>query len=241
MNPNANPVSNPFVRGYNGLSIQRMIAIAYDDDCPLTYLPLHASQSHLRDDEILLFACIFCDDFALVREEQNVADELALQCHSHGVARTVVYAVMADDAGAPMHVGDTYSEEAARDVVRRLRFDTGHYSRCWEISSGHLPEETMQYLEDLADTSTLTGLLFEAFRIPDSDAVGVKLIATPWTDANLEIVDGRDAQALHNEQADACVPSSLLNVLHLAATADVRILVFDPNAAILDGLPVYED
>jgi hypothetical protein len=43
-----NPISNPFIRGYNGLSIQRMIAIAYDDDCPLTYLPLHASQSHLR-------------------------------------------------------------------------------------------------------------------------------------------------------------------------------------------------
>lgn len=99
----------------------------------------------------------------------------------------------------------------------------------------------MQYLEDLADTSTLTGLLFEAFRIPDSDAVGVKLIATPWTDANLEIVDGRDAQALYNEQANARVPSSLLNVLHLAAMADVRILIFDPNAAILDGLPVYEE
>ena len=99
----------------------------------------------------------------------------------------------------------------------------------------------MQYLEDLADTSTLTGLLFEAFRIPDSDAVGVKLIATPWTDANLEIVDGRNAQALHSDQTDACVPTPLLNVLHLAAMADVRILVFDPNAAILDGLPVYED
>ncbi|MAY27021.1 MAG: ABC transporter substrate-binding protein [Polycyclovorans sp.] len=241
MNPNANPVSNPFVRGYNSLSIQRMIAIAYDDDCPLTYLPLHASQSHLRDDEIVLFTCIFCDDFALVSGEQSVPDELNLQCRSHGVARTVVYAVMADDSGTPVHVGDTYSEEAARNVVRRLRFDTGHYSRCWEISSGHLPEETMQYLEDLADTSTLTGLLFEAFRIPDSDAVGVKLIATPWTDANLKIIDGRDAQALHNEQADACVPSPLLNVLHLAAMADVRILIFDPNAAILDGLPVYEE
>lgn len=241
MNPNANPVSNPFIRGYNRLSIQRMIAIAYDDDHSLTYLPLHASQSHLRDDQIQRFECVFCDDFALIAQGQAVPDELDVQCRNHGIARTVIYAVMADDFGTPVHVGDTYSEEAARDVVRRLRFDTGHYSRCWEISSGHLPEETMQYLEDLADTSTLTGLLFEAFRIPDSDAVGVKLIATPWTDAHLEIVDGRDAQALHNEQADACVPSPLLNVLHLAAMADVRILIFDPNAAILDGLPVYEE
>jgi len=46
------------------------------------------------------------------------------------------------------------------------------------------------------------------------------------------------------------LPILLPNILHdadacvgrlLAAMADVRILVFDPNAAILDGLPAYED
>lgn len=235
------PNPNPFIRGYSSLSIQRLLAITYEDDCPLTYLPLHDSQSHLRDDEIERFECIFCDDFALITEGQDVPDELDAQCQSHGIARAVVYAVMADDFGTPVHIGDTYSEEAAREVVRRLTFETGFYSRCWEISSGHIPEATRQYLEDLADASTLTGLLFEAFRIPDSDAVGVKLIATPWTDANLEIVDGRNAQALHNQQADACIPEPLMTVMHLAALADVRILIFDPNAAILEALPLYED
>ena len=38
------PNNNPFVRGYDGLSVQRLLAISYDDDCPLTYLPLHPSQ-----------------------------------------------------------------------------------------------------------------------------------------------------------------------------------------------------
>lgn len=236
-----NPDTNPFIRGYDRLSIQRLVAISYDDDCPLTYLPLHESQSHLRDDEIRRFECVFCDDFALVAEGQNVPAELDARCSSHGVALIVVYAVMADDEGKPIHVGDTYSDEAAREVVQRLSFSTGHYSRCWEISSGHIPEEVRQYLEDLADASTLTGLFFEAFRIPDSDAVGVKLIATPWTDENLKIVDGRDAQALHNEQTDACVPEPLIRVMWLAALADVRILIFDPNAEILEGLPVYDD
>lgn len=33
--------NNPFVRGYDGLSVERLLAISYDDDCPLTYLPLH--------------------------------------------------------------------------------------------------------------------------------------------------------------------------------------------------------
>jgi len=177
----------------------------------------------------------------LVTEGQKVSTELDALCPSHGVALIVVYAIMADDAGRPIHVGDTYSQEEAREVVRRLTFSTGHYSRCWEISSGHIPEEVRQYLEDLADASTLTGLFFESFRIPDSDAVGVKLIATPWTDENLKIVDGSDAKALHNEQVDACVPQPLITVMQLAALADVRILIFDPDAAILEGLPVYDD
>lgn len=236
-----NPETNPFIRGYSGLSIQRLVAIHYEDDCPLTYLPLHESQSHLRDDEIRRFECVFCDDFALVTEGQNVPTELDARCPSHGVALIVVYAIMADDAGQPIHVGDTYSDEAAREVVRRLTFSTGYYSRCWEISAGHIPEEVRQYLEDLADASTPTGLLFEAFRIPDSDAVGVKLINTPWTDMNLTIVDGGGVRALHNDQVHAGVPEPLIRVIWLAALADVRILIFDPNAAILDGLPVYDD
>lgn len=51
----------------------------------------------------------------------------------------------------------------------------------------------------------------------------------------------RGAQSLHKEQMDAGVPPSLLTVIQLAAQADVRFLVFDPNAAILEGLPVYDE
>ena len=108
---------NPFVRGYDGLSVQRLLAISYDDDCPLSYLPLHVSQSHLPDSQVERHACVFCDDFALITEGQNVPPELDAQCPSHGIARNLVYAVMAEEAGQPLHVGDTYSEEAAREVV----------------------------------------------------------------------------------------------------------------------------
>jgi hypothetical protein len=235
------PDTNPFVRGYQGLSVRRLLAITYEDDCPSTYLPLHPSQAHLRDDQVQLFPCVFCDDFALITEGQTIPDELDGKCRHTGIVRTVIYAVMADDFGTPVHVGDTYSEAAAREVVRRLTFETGHYSRCWEISSGHLPEATRQYLEALAGARTVTGLLFEAFWVPDSDAVGVKLIATPWTGANLESVEGRDARALHNEQVDACVPEPLIAVMELAALADVRMLIFDPNAPVLEGLALYDD
>lgn len=171
--------NNPFVRGYDGLSVQRLLAISYDDDCPLSYLPLHVSQSHLPDSQVERHACVFCDDFALITEGQNVPPELDAQCPSHGIARNLVYAVMAEEAGQPLHVGDTYSEEAAREVVRRLRFETGFYSRAWEISSAHITEEAGRFLAELADIATPSGFLFVAFRIPYSPAVGVKLIATP--------------------------------------------------------------
>ena len=236
------PINNPFVRGYQRPRIVRTLLITYEEDCPPVWRPLHPSQAHLPDDQVGLFPCLIGDDFALITEGQDVPQDLEATCTAEGIVRSVVYAIAADDFdGQPVHVGDTYSEEAAREAVGRLTFTTGFYSRCWEISSGHIPEKARQYLEDLADASTLSGLFFEAFRMPDSDTVGVKLIATPWTDANLKVIVGWDAQALHKAQTDACVPEPLITVMQLAALADVRILIFDPNAAILDGLPVYEE
>ncbi|MGV8454154.1 hypothetical protein ACV34Z_26395, partial [Pseudomonas aeruginosa] len=55
--------------------VQRLLAISYDDDCPLSYLPLHVSQSHLPDSQLERHACVFCDDFALITEGQNVPPE----------------------------------------------------------------------------------------------------------------------------------------------------------------------
>jgi len=50
-----------------------------------------------------------------------------------------VYAIYGDDVdGRSVHIGDADSEQAAQAVAQRLRFNTGIYSRCWEISSAHL-------------------------------------------------------------------------------------------------------
>lgn len=232
--------SNPFIRGYDGLSVQRLLAICYDDDCPLTYLPLHASQAQLTDSQVERHACLLSDDFALITEGREVSSKLAAKCRSHGVVRTVVYAVMAEEAGKPLHVADTYSAEAASEVVRRLRFETGAYSRCWEISSAHLDADAHRFLAELADIATPTLFLFIAFRIPYSPAIGLKLIATPWTDDNLRMVEGITAKRLMQEHRKKGMPESLIHVLHLAALADVRMLVFDADARVLEGLPLYD-
>lgn len=235
------PKSNPFLRGYRNLSIDRSVCITYEDDCPPIWRPLHPSQAHLPDDQVALFPCIFSNDFALITEGQDIPNDLEAQCQIEGVVRTVVYAVSGDDFGQPVHVGDTYSAEAAREVVRRLSFETGFYSRCWEISSAHLTPEAGRFLAELADIATPSGFLFVAFRIPYSPAIGVKLIATPWTDANLQHVEGISAKQLRQEHRAKGMPESLVEVLHLAALADVRMLVFDADARILQGLTVCGD
>ncbi|EPA95396.1 ABC transporter substrate-binding protein [Pseudomonas mandelii] len=235
------PHPNPFLRDYQNLHISRSLFITYEDDCPPAWRPLHPSQAHLSDDQVAHFPCFFNDDFALITEGQEIPDELEAQCQSEGVVRTVVYAVNGDDFGQPVHVGDTYAEDAAREVVRRLRFETGHYSRCWEISTAHITEDANRYLEELADIATPTGFLFVAFRIPYSPAIGVKLIATPWTDTNLEYVEGISTEQLRQEHLSKCMPESLVEVLHLAALADVRMLVFDADASNLDGLKLYDE
>lgn len=227
--------------GYQNLRIERALCITYEDDCPPVWRPLHPSQAHLTDDQVALFPCVFNSDFALITEGQDIPEDLNAQCQTEGVVRTVIYAVRGDDFGQPVHVGDAYSAEAAREVVRRLSFETGFYSQCWEISSAHLTAEAGRFLAELADIATPSGFLFVAFRIPYSPAVGVKLIATPWTDENLQQVEGITAERLRRDHRREGMPESLVEVLHLAALADVRMLVFDADAPILQALTVYGD
>ncbi len=234
-------IENPFTRGYQNLRIVRTLFITYEDDCPPVWRRLHASQVHLTDDQVALFPCLFGENFALISEGQDVSDELEAQYQAAGFVRAVVYAIAADDFdGQQVHVGDTYSEAAAREVVRRLKFETGVYSRAWEISTAHITEQSQRYLRDLADIATPTGFMFIAFRVPYSPAIGVKLIATPWTDEQLQDIDGITAEQLRQEHLSKGMPADLMRVLHLAANADVRILIFDADAPELDGLPVYD-
>jgi len=234
-------IENPFARGYQNLRVVRTLLITYENDSPPVWRPLHASQAHLPDDQVALFPCLIGKDFALVIEGQEVPEDLEAQCPTEGIVRTVVYAVVADDFdGQPLHVGDTYSEESAREVVQRLSFETGYYSRCWEISTAHNSQETGQYLANLADLATPEAFLFIAFRVPYSPAIGIKLISTPWTDKNLEHAEGISAEQLRQEHRNKGMLDDLAYILELAEEADVRILILDADAPVLPGLPLTE-
>ena len=231
---------NPFIRGYRDLYQVRTLLICPEGGAPL-WRPLHSSQARLSDEQIVRSPCLFNDEFAVVGEGHVVADELLAQCPSEGLALSVVYSLEGRDFdGSPVHVGDTYTREAARERVRRLGFETGFYSRCWEISTAHLTGQAVDYLCRLADLPVPTGFLFEAFRLPRSGALGVKLLATPWTDEHLQRIEGISAAQMLQQCRERGVLESLLEILHLAALADVRVLIFDADAAVLEGLPLHD-
>lgn len=235
--------SNPFVRGYDNLHIERLLQITYANACPPCCRSIHDSQAHLPDDALELFPCLFNDDFALISEGQFIPDELDERCPSTGLVRQVIYAVTGEMLSERHHVGDLYSLEEAQAMIHRLNFETGHYSRAWEISTAHLTDGTLRHLQSRVGNfeSKPTGLLFEPFALPDCNGVGCKLIGTPWTDDNLIKIEGNPYSSLRQEQLDAGTPEALVNVLYLAALADVRLLIFDPDAAVLDGLAIYDE
>lgn len=231
---------NPFARGYQDLRIERSLLITYADDCPPCLRPLHESQAHLKDHDLQLLPCIFNDDFALVSEGRNVPDELDDHCQSVGVVRHVLYSISGESLHARQHIGDQLSREEAQSVIRRLSFETGHYSRAWEVSTAHLDEAALRYLENWLNEplAKQTGLLFEPFLLPDCQGYGCKLICTPWTDEHLANVEGHTYGEIRQEQLAAGVPESLVDILYLAALADVRFLIFDPSASMLEELPL---
>lgn len=230
---------NPFIRGYHTLTIDRVLCITEDDDVPPCYRPLHPSQEHLSDFEVQCRPCIFNGNYALVTEGQTIPEELDAQCPNNGIVRTTVYEIMGHVGDTLMHVGDVYALDAARRTVEQIRFDTGVFNRCWEISSRHLSEDGWRYLARMADAGQPSGLLFDAFHIPASHAIGCKLIATPWTDEHLRAVDVQTATELREEHREARVPDTLIDLLHQAGEADVRVLIFDAYARPLDGLPLF--
>ncbi len=233
--------TNPFSRGYCNLRVVRTLLITSEDDGPPVWRPLHPSQAHLADDQVAQFPCLIGKDFALVTEGQSVPEALEALCQSDGIVRSVVYSIEGQDFdGTPVHVGDNYSEEAAREVVRRLSFKTGYYSRCWEISSAHISQGTGQYLANLAGFATPETFLFVAFRVPYSPAIGIKLVSTPWTDQNLKHTEGISAEQLRQEHRSEGMPDDLANILELAGQADVRILILDADAPALPGLSLAE-
>lgn len=99
-----------------------------------------------------------------------------------GSLRALSYVIHAKDRDHTLVLGVQPTLEQARQIVERLTFATGHFSRCWEISTAHLPEAVVDYLFSLAYADKplhLRELHIEFFEMSGHSVVGCKLRNTP--------------------------------------------------------------
>jgi hypothetical protein len=231
---------NPFLRGFQNLRYERVLQISYADDCPPCYRTLHPAQNELPDEAISLQPCLFDDDIAVVTDGECVPEFVRMRCPADGLVNTVLYQIMGNQLGRSMHVGDLGDVEAAQNLIEQLSFATGHYSRSWEISSAHLPADEFEYLQVRAWCNSPAGF-FECFELNSNHAVGCKLYSTPWaTEAEARGSTCSADEVSARMLADR-VPPVLLKLLLLAGQADIRLLIFDPDAAPLSELPLFTE
>ncbi|MFT0179887.1 ABC transporter substrate-binding protein [Pseudomonas benzopyrenica] len=231
--------ANPFLRGYQDLYIRRELLITDDDNYQPSYRQLTTDQEGLTDEELAGHHCVFGDTHALVIEPEEISEEQDALYLTDGQVRSVVYTVRATENGEELHLGDTESRARAEGLLKRIQFETGFYSRSFEITSAHLPDYEWDDLQDLVQHADTNQLMFECFTLPDSDAVGFKLHGTPWTDEHLNDIEGHGLSVLQAKQDVEGFMPETIRVLGLAGQADVRILILDPNGCLLEGLPLF--
>ncbi|UFH29289.1 DUF5983 family protein [Pseudomonas sp. CIP-10] len=229
---------NPFLRGFQDLHYERVLQISYADDCPPCYRALHPAQNELPNEAINLQPCLFDDDVAVITDGVCVPEFVRMRCPADGLVNTVLYQIMGNQLGRSMHIGDLGNVEAAGNLIEQLSFATGHYSRSWEISSAHLPADEFEYLQVRAWCNSPAGF-FECFELSSSHAVGCKLYSTPWV-ADIEAGGSScSADEVSARMLTDRVPPVILQLLLLAGQADIRLLIFDPDAAPLSELPLF--
>nr|WP_321303087.1 ABC transporter substrate-binding protein [Alcaligenes faecalis] len=227
--------TNPFYRGLSNLSIVRKAIVDYGIEFPFAYRIVHSHHADVPDHSLIGEVCVFNEEVAFVfrGDPAPVAPEDLVNT-DHGTVRSIIYEITGKCGDAPVHVGDYETREQAQAIVDAVQFHTGTFSRCWEISTAHVSPSDITYLENLSATGQPNGLYFEVFEIPASHATGIKLIATPWANE----IGNVDKQKALLEQGR--VPEPIAHLLIKASEADVRILILDPDAEILDGLPVFD-
>ncbi len=232
---------NPFLENLCRYRVEHLLQVKYSNSEVPCNRSIHSSQAHLKDREVQCQPCIFSNDLCLIVGAGNIDPELAARCGSEGTVIDVTYAVLDADTGR--FIGGTYTLDGAHALVDHLAYRYEPWSRSWEISKSHIPLRALHTLLESFGTKMLirlAGVLIGIFWIDELGSVGFRLVHTPWTDENLEVMD-LTASALREEQIAAGYPAELVDLLHLAAQADIHYLVLDPFAPTLKGLLLYDD
>lgn len=138
-------------------------------------------------------------------------DKLSIELIVHDLqagstVREMSYVIHAQDQEHTLVLGIQPTLELARDIVQRLSFETGHFSRCWEISAEHLPEDVLNQL--FLMRTDLHALQLEFFENANQSVIGCKLRNTPWTDQHLDLFNTSSVSCVSSSWTMGCPPNS---------------------------------
>lgn len=236
---------NPFEKGFQDYRIERL-AMIYTQDLPWTlhYAPIHPCQQYLKDVEFENQHAIFSDHYAFLENDSATQDILAT-CKYQGQFIKIVYRINASYGMGETIIGQPITLDEAQNIVQKLQFETGTFSRCWEISNRHIPKTDFDLL--LNDAKQLPQIvaspfLMDLFILDDQDdfSLGIRLNRTPWTDEHLtKVTDYNTASLRQSYLADGDLSAAFVDLIMLAGQADVRIVIFKTQGKVLEHLPIY--
>ena len=246
MNRN-NQHHNPFLVGYEQIRFQRFVKVTDEDGFPLSAeIDLHSSQRHLPDNLILESRCRHNqrEVFVLI-DGQEVSDEFRKKYPYEGSIHDVIYEISGRKGPKRHYIGGTFNLKQASRLVKELPFHGSNYGRYWKVSYAHLTDEAIEFMEknkisdpELEDSDFLYVTIFNAPFIDEGYCV--KLDQTPWIDSILKKAVNLDLKTLRMSHGNDGMPASLVSIVHMAAKANVGMLIFDKNAELTPGLRIVK-
>lgn len=237
---------NPFERGCHSFKIERL-AMIYTNDLPwcLHYALIHPSHSSRKDFEFENQEAIFDDHHANLARcaEKSRLDE----CRYRGKFIKIIYRVLATQYASQVIVGETLGLIEAERMIYNIQIQTGHYNRCFEISSSHLPANDLVCLRERAsrlpaviDSPYLLDLFLINNDYKEGFDLGIRLNRTPWTEDQLtDKTKFQDIEEVKQFYLNEDLSPEFINLIIQAAQADVRFIIFSDNAPTLPKLATY--
>lgn len=245
---NSIDIFNPLAIGYSKVTWKRLVRFVDNENVCIETLPLHPSQEDIDSSELLGEQGYFGEQYVVVdRSDTELTRAAQKACPSYCTIDCAVYRIEGvpfDNPDSIHHIGDVDDLIEAQNVVKNLTSKSGRYGRIWEINSCHIPYVDYQILAGAyMHGNTYADCLFEVFPFPVNEipCVGIKLIGAPWNDETVKLNLDITYQDLYNRCLDLeGLSESFVELLHLAGKTDTRVLVLDPQAARIEGLPLYE-
>jgi len=231
-------LNNPFCRGFDRFTIDRLAVVTTADAGMLQYRRIIDSEKTKDDWKLFGEPCLIDTEFVYLLDDQSIPTSSQTKA---GRILSVVYAITGYMGFYHAHVGDAITLNAARSTVETLSFIPGHYGRCWQISTRHLPDRAFTLLQAFLYDQNPDNALLDVFSMHDDQSMGIQFFQpeSQQRPGNLQssLTQYRDKLlCLLGRNA----PDSLIQLLLLAYFAGVSILIMSDQAPVLEGLPVFD-